>query len=402
MTETSLVAASMQPELWTASSNDTLKLFITDSEGAINFSPLFTYPIFGDSETIYGYKDLVIFLCFDHFTFAPFLNIKYSEKLDDPDIEDPKSKMLEYLPESVIFKDEVKWVDSFKKEKVDYKIPGTLVTNFTKDDDEYEIYKLDLQSPDGLELHKRLQIFVLLLIEAGSYIDSSDPLWHEYVLYKKGGEEESSLIGFTTAYNYWKYPGHNKFQNNDDETRLKISQFVILPPYQGKGIGGAFYTNLFRSWLHNPKIVEIVVEDPNESFDDLRDRCDLEQLATTMNLSQLTPHTESQVLDSGRKALKLEKRQFARLIEMILLYKIKHNLATGSKKDVRLLIKRRLFEKNKEGLLTLDDATKKDKLQSAYLALEEDYYRILGDISLPIKRMNQDDPQDDPKKKKLT
>lgn len=74
-------AASLQPELWTASSNDALKMFVTDGEQALNFQPLFTYPIFGDAETIYGYKDLSIFLCFDHYTFKPFLNIKYKEKL---------------------------------------------------------------------------------------------------------------------------------------------------------------------------------------------------------------------------------------------------------------------------------------------------------------------------------
>lgn len=84
--------ASLRPEQWTSSSNDALKLFVTNKEAAVNFQPTFTYPIFGDAETIYGYKDLNIFLCFDHFTFKPFLNIKYTEKLnDDPEIIDIKN-----------------------------------------------------------------------------------------------------------------------------------------------------------------------------------------------------------------------------------------------------------------------------------------------------------------------
>lgn len=110
--------ASLRPEQWTSSSNDALKLFVTNKEAAVNFQPTFTYPIFGDAETIYGYKDLNIFLCFDHFTFKPFLNIKYTEKLnDDPEIIDIKKTIDEYLPNLTIFKDEVKWVDSIEEEK---------------------------------------------------------------------------------------------------------------------------------------------------------------------------------------------------------------------------------------------------------------------------------------------
>ena len=122
-------AASLQPELWTTSSNDALKMFVTDGEQAINFQPLFTYPIFGDAETIYGYKDLNIFLCFDHYTFKPFLNIKYKEKLDDPDLVDLKGTMDKFVPESTVFKDEIAWVDSINEEKKDYKIPGDRIDN---------------------------------------------------------------------------------------------------------------------------------------------------------------------------------------------------------------------------------------------------------------------------------
>lgn len=124
----------MQPEQWTTSSNEALKLFVTNPEAALNFQPTFTYPIFGDAETIYGYKDLDIFLCFDHYTFKPFLNIKYSAKLtDDPEIIDIKKTIDEFLPKLTIFKDEVKWVDSIKEEKDNgYKIPGKLIDSLVR------------------------------------------------------------------------------------------------------------------------------------------------------------------------------------------------------------------------------------------------------------------------------
>lgn len=396
-------AASLQPELWTTSSNDALKMFVTDGEQAINFQPLFTYPIFGDAETIYGYKGLNIFLCFDHYTFKPFLNIKYKEKLDDPDLVDLKGTMDKFVPESTVFKDEIAWVDSINEEKKDYKIPGDRIDNFRNDDMEYLVYKINLKLAAGLELHKRLQILVLLYIEAGSFIDAEDDLWDLYVLYESAPEnKEPSIVGFATAYNYWKYPGAENFDDGKLEIRIKISQFVILPIYQGQGLGQSFYTHLCKYWLAKDNIVEIVVEDPNEGFDDMRDRADLKRLGDLgFDFDKLVARDIDQHwIDKTRKQLKLEKRQFARLLELILLYKLKHNKDV-SKSDVRLFIKKRLYKKNKEGLDALDEATRRDKLQTAYQALEEDYYRILGDLRLPIKRRLDDVDVNESKKQKV-
>lgn len=405
--EQSSVTAALQPEQWTTSSNEALKLFVTNPEAALNFQPTFTYPIFGDAETIYGYKDLDIFLCFDHYTFKPFLNIKYSAKLtDDPEIIDIKKTIDEFLPKLTIFKDEVKWVDSIKEEKDNgYKIPGKLIGSFSENDKEYDIYKIDLKSDNGYELHQRLQILVLLFIEAGSFIDAKDELWNLYVLYEKDNKStsnnESSIVGFTTAYNYWKYPGAKKFDSTEQELRIKISQFIILPIYQGQGLGQLFYSHLFDKWLAQDDIIEVVVEDPNESFDDLRDRADLKRLNTSeqFDFKAVTPKVDKEWVEKTRRGIKLEKRQFARLLEIILLYKLKHGYPGITKRDVRLFIKKRLYDKNKEGLATLDDNTKKDKLQTAYQALEDDYYRILGDLKLNIKRENDEEETDTVSKK---
>ncbi|KAI5969522.1 HAT1 [Candida margitis] len=396
-------AASLHPELWTISSNDALKMFVTNGEQAINFQPLFTYPIFGDAETVYGYQDLNIFLCFDHYTFKPFLNIKYKEKLDDPELVDLKATMDKYVPESTVFKDEIAWVDSINEEKKIYKIPGDQIDTFKQDDVEYEVYKINLKSAAGVELHKRLQILVLLYIEAGSFIDVEDELWDLYVLYEKTPEDkEPSVVGFATAYNYWKYPGAKAFDDEKAEVRIKISQFIILPIYQGQGLGQSFYSHLCKYWLTNDDIVEIVVEDPNEGFDDMRDRADLKRLGDLgFDYDKIVAkNIDQDWLNKTRAQLKLEKRQFARLLELILLYKLKHNKDV-SKSDVRLFIKKRLYKKNKEGLDALDEATRRDKLQTAYQALEDDYYRILGDVRLSVKRKldSEDGPQS--KKKKV-
>ena len=48
-------ANDFKPETWTSSANEALRVSIV-GENAVQFSPLFTYPIYGDSEKIYGYK----------------------------------------------------------------------------------------------------------------------------------------------------------------------------------------------------------------------------------------------------------------------------------------------------------------------------------------------------------
>lgn len=369
--------ASLQPELWTASSNDALQIYVTENGAATSFKPNFTYPIFGDSETVFGYKDLVIFLCFDHCTFLPFLNVKYLEKLDDEDIVDPKSKLMEFLPDSTVFKDEGLWLEKTEEESQKFKIPGELVEGleFTKEGEDYAVYKINLQSLEGEELHKRLQILVLLFIEAGSYIDSKDKLWDVHVLYKVTDRDTPSVAGFVTAYNYWKYPGCAKFDKGEEEVRMKISQFIILPNYQGLGLGGSLYNILYNHWRKEDRVVEIVIEDPNEQFDDLRDRCDLQtvhrELPGSLKISDITPEWYNKT----RAQFKFEKRQFSRLLEMLLL----HDGSNG-KKNIRLFVKKRLYEKNKETLESLDQPTRLDKLQTAFESLEQDYRRILKPV----------------------
>lgn len=380
-----LAVASLQPEVWTSSLNEATSIYITDTKGSAQlFKPEFTYPIFGEAESIFGYKDLVIFLCFDSVTFLPFLNVKWSAKLDQVEV-DPKEKMLEFLPTSTVYKDELKWRELIDEEQKEYKIPGTRFgEEFTKGDDKFAIYRLDLTSEAGIELHKRLQILVLLFIEAGTFIEYKDPLWDIYVLYKTTNPELPEVVGFATVYNYWKYPGLEKFDEGVVEIRKKISQFIVLPIFQGKSLGGEFYSRLFEEWLHDDKIVEVVVEDPNESFDDLRDRADLTRLAKRgVDLDKLTLATVSgeEWFDEFKQKEKLEKRQLQRLLEMTLLRQLKNGTSKDTKKAVRLFVKRRLYEKNKEVLAGLDAPTRLDKLQTAYEALESDYYRIVEAIT---------------------
>lgn len=367
---------ALKPEVWTTSSN-TIQVYLTNNGDVQQLRPEFTYPIFGDSESVFGYKGLEMFICFDHYTFYPFYNVKWQEAL--PEAMDVKGALERVLPPLAVYKDEMAWLEASAKEKLTYEIPGQEIARWG---DGFAVYRIDLSTSAGVELLRRVQIMVLLYIEAGSYIDATDPLWEFYAVYRDGlGEEddqEPSLVGFVTAYNYWKYPGASSFDAGTVTTRKKISQFVVLPPYQGRGVGREVYRALYREWHADPTVYEIVVEDPNEAFDDMRDKADLARLKTAIDWKSIDiDRLNLEWFEQFRISQKLERRQFSRLMEMILLSNYQ-TFKTLRYKDIRLFIKNRLYQKNREALMSLEKPVRMDKLQTAYQALEADYYRILG------------------------
>lgn len=367
---------NFKPENWTVSSNSALKLSLVTDDNAVQFSPTFTYPIFGTEEQIFGFKDLVIHLAFDAVTFLPFLNVKYSSKFegfDEDEIPDIKKKLFEFLPQAdTIFKDEEKWIDRFQSERKNYKLPTSkyLVKEYSVEGENFGIYKINLQDPEIKKLHKRIQIFNLLFIEAASYIDDSDPNWDIFLIFNK---ESKSLIGYVTTYNYWHYTGASDFDGSENlKYRGKISQFLVLPPYQGKGHGSALYNAVVGEWASNPSIVEIAVEDPNESFDDLRDRNDLHRLYDN-GLLKIIPDAKpipKHWVDEQRSKFKIEKRQFSRLLEMILLSKNSDNF--------EYQVKQRILIKNADALKGMEKEEIIAAIQKSFDMSKDDYERILS------------------------
>ncbi|ODQ79663.1 hypothetical protein BABINDRAFT_162030 [Babjeviella inositovora NRRL Y-12698] len=378
MTESS--TAAFQPEIWTASSNTALKVSLADTEGhgAVTFAPQFTYPIFGDAETVFGYKNLAINLVFDSWTMKPFLNVKYDEKLADHEEKELYDKLLAFLPEEVMLRDEGAWVDACTRERATFEIPGTKIASFTSRDSAFSVYRASFRDLNTLELHRRLQIFVLLFIEAGSYIDETDDLWELFLVYEDC--DKPRLAGFATAYSYFKYEGAARHDVRDVaalSVRKKISQFIVLPPYQSRRVGAKLYDTLMERWLADPLVAEVTVEDPSEAFDDLRDRCDLTRLARTLLADVRAADVDADWLRARQRAEKLDARQFHRLTEMALVHQ------GAAPRATRLLIKRRLYAKNRDALADLEEATRKDKLHTAYERLVEDYQRITEKVSWP-------------------
>ena len=182
-------------------------------------------------------------------------------------------------------------------------------------------------------------------------------------------------------------------------------------------------TNIF---LDDPFCTEITVEDPNEAFDDLRDYCDYKRLLANGTLAQITLNAdldpkatvkrsgtkvptskllEIPLLNSLRHKNKLAPRQFDRLVELYLLSKIPaHSRQSGTARLTqrgratdsgdrayyywRLLVKQRIYKRNKDLLIQLDRAERIDKVEETLGDQGADYERLLR--SLDGKKMESE------------
>lgn len=82
----------------------TISLFDNTADGIkkiATFSPRFTYPIFGEDEHIFGYKDLKISLQYDATSMRPHIRISSRQKfkaVGDTEPADLKGILREHLP----------------------------------------------------------------------------------------------------------------------------------------------------------------------------------------------------------------------------------------------------------------------------------------------------------------
>jgi histone acetyltransferase 1 len=92
-----------QPEDWAIDSNEALEvtLFGPVASNPLPFHPDYTYPIFGDAETIYGYKGLAIKLEFAAWDMRGYLKVTWDQKIDSSmgiEAEDVVATIKDYLP----------------------------------------------------------------------------------------------------------------------------------------------------------------------------------------------------------------------------------------------------------------------------------------------------------------
>ncbi|TRX92418.1 hypothetical protein FHL15_006585 [Xylaria flabelliformis] len=448
---------------WTANANEALTIsLVRPSESVIekitSFGPKFTYPIFGEDERIFGYKNLKVNLQYDARNLRPHLSVSSSKKFNavgEVEAVNVRDVMKEFLP-GVAFQTRPEYERALKDVPDSWTPPGTLVKTTEKGGEIYEIWRGSLADPAVKQIIRRSQVMALLFIEGGSYIGldadgKDDPeyslaRWSVFFVYKKQVAPkglEYIFQGFSTVYDFWMYQPPFPSTARDNNTpiqpkvddswelpqgdftnfarRARISQFIILPPYQGKGVGALLYDTIFELYMADSATKEITVEDPNEDFDFLRDICDLKYLrknvpefaALRVNSNVSIPdkggflHHNTQIssessadaivdmakLEDMRLKAKIAPRQFWRLVEMHLMSTLPTSVrpqadaesmkppAPKAEQKVytlwRLLLKQRLYRRNVLILGELEITERIIKLNETVNNVEWEYARIL-------------------------
>ncbi|KAJ7043083.1 histone acetyltransferase type B catalytic subunit [Mycena alexandri] len=434
---------------WTCDANEALtlslvraqedELVLGEEESYSEFHPNFTYPIFGEEEKIYGYNDLVIDLRFASGSLVQFLEVKHSKKLASSSTVDDVDKTLTGFMPTDFYRDEKAFLARVEEDATTFKPTGQMIYTYTRpapaasnskgkgvaqpqmldpeseDAVVFEVYHTTWNSPGFREMHRRMQIFILLYIEAGSYIDEEEDTWEFVVLYEKRKRRNSPNVvtyhfaGYSSLYPFYCFP---------EKVRLRLSQFVILPPYQRSGHGSELYTAIYQYVLSQPNIAELTVEDPAEAFEDLRDKNDLLMLlshqrfmeegfggesvshgggraggvgkggrsgrggnrAVVASKGKMGPPAEKPWVEKWRKDLKIAGRQFHRLVEMLILLRLDPTDGRAMR-AYRLQVKERLYRFNFEILAQLEKQERLDKLEETFQSVQDDYMRILALLS---------------------
>ncbi|GAA5968162.1 hypothetical protein JCM11641_003754 [Rhodosporidiobolus odoratus] len=375
------------------------------------FSPAFVYAIFGEEETIFGYRGLEIDYRFASGSLAQYLKVNYEAKFPETatvKADDPEQTLYEFIPPSYS-KSLEDFDKTVEKDAVNFKPLGTRIGAYrmrtsetngaaskgkgkgkssgspvlperqwetleegqgAEDEVTYEAYWSNWETPGFKEYHRRMQIFVLLYIEGASYIDEEDGRWEFVTLFERRTQGDSvsyHFAGYVSFYSFFCWP---------DTKRLRLAQFVLLPLYHGQGHGSALYNLCYNNVLRRQEVSELSVEDPSEAFDDMRDKCDLYTLIRDNALDGITAPLNREKTEAIRLKHKLANRQFYRLVEMLLLLTSDPN-DEAVQKAIRLTVKKRLYLFNKEQLLQIEDKDeRKEKLQDTFEGVRADYQRL--------------------------
>jgi histone acetyltransferase 1 len=303
------------------SSNDALRISLYRGDKVVSeFTPAWTYPIFGEEEVVFGYRGLDMSLSLAAHNLRPHMQISWTEQfpqLGDIKASDIRGALQDFVPESA-FATESRAEALADPDAQSFKPPGTRLHSYTHDGNNYEIWKASLSDAGAREIMENAQILVPMFIEGGTILELDEPWvaarWTLFILYevdqKQPDTSPYTFIGFSTSYRVFTLPDRQELAKSDHivpqrsesdmdailrrwnpeamsedtediktplqlPSRERISQFLIIPTHQGSGHGARLYNTVFTDLITPDNVFELTVEDPNEAFDDMRDICDL-------------------------------------------------------------------------------------------------------------------------------
>lgn len=333
-----------------------------------SFRPVMSHQVFGDRESIFGYHDLRIQLYYTAARLTTYFGITYSDRVTPDKFEGIQAdEIFDKISEKLQpgFHTNLDDFCSDLDKDVNFVPYGELQHAFTTDDGAHtwEIYMCEVTTPGFQKYHERLQTFVLWFIDAASFIDADDDHWRFFVIYEKYSRDGNTcyaVAGYATVYEYYAYP---------DNTRPRISQMLVLPPYQRIGLGAQLLDNIYRHYASQPRVVDITVEDPSDDFQRLRDFLDARNCSRLPSFQpcMLQEGFQEEMTAEAKSKLKINKKQARRVYEILRLRMTDvHN--SEQYRLYRLDVKNRLnipYQKEQQELKRYKERYKDGDIQAA-------------------------------------
>lgn len=264
-----------------------------DAEGvedqSLSVNPEYMQHFVGEHGKIYGYKGLKIDVWLNALSFHAYVDIQYESKVEEGKSEKEATDLTDLMKRIFgrgLVEDRNAFIQSFSSnsqsiESMIHNEGERIATREVLTDKglsaqgdserlgvSSEIFRLELSDPQIREWHARLEPLVLLFVEGSQPIEQDDPKWEMYIRVQReslsGGSAVCRLLGFCTVYRFYHYP---------DTTRLRISQILVFPPYQGKGHGLLLLEAVNKTAVSRDSY-DVTVEEPSESLQELRDCMD--------------------------------------------------------------------------------------------------------------------------------
>ncbi|XP_023545527.1 histone acetyltransferase type B catalytic subunit isoform X1 [Cucurbita pepo subsp. pepo] len=339
---------------------DCIKIYLVSTKEEVGstdslcIDPVDLNSFFEDEDgKIYGYQGLKITVWFSIVSFHAYADIVFESTSDGgKGITDLKSTLQNIFAETLVDNKD-NFLQTFSK---DANFIGSVVADgevlhpkassngqfneakfhVQAANSDLEVIRLPMDKMAGRNLYSRLVPLALLLIDGSSPIDVTDPRWELYVLSQKNnGRTHPRLLGFAALYRFYHYP---------DSSRLRLSQILILPPYQCKGFG-RFLLEVLNNVAISENVHDFTIEEPISKLQQLRTCIDVKRLqgfspieeAVSSAISQfklgklskkisfppLLPSPEA--IEAVRKSLKITKEQFSHCWEILIYLGIEHD-----------------------------------------------------------------------------
>uniref|UniRef100_H2ZHA7 Histone acetyltransferase type B catalytic subunit n=1 Tax=Ciona savignyi TaxID=51511 RepID=H2ZHA7_CIOSA len=203
-----------------------------------------------------------------------------------------------------------------------------------------------MKNPGFREYHERIESFILWFIDAACFIDSDDDKWDFYITYEKNADScgtTYSFVGYSTCYRFYAYP---------DKIRPRISQVLVLPPYQRQGHCTELIIAIYQQYVSRNDVSDITAEDPSENFQRVRDYIDATNCLKLPEFqsSKLDQAFSSEMRKVAREKYKINRRQARRVYEILRLRETPESDDAAFTK-YRLAVKARLNEPMKNEAL---------------------------------------------------